>query len=79
MIKKDYVFPYELGDGVGQAARWEDDVLSVTFLGIIPMKRFKNGKIKKAAARLLFCVRRERKNLAFCCHFSLLFCLFVLH
>lgn len=32
MIKKDYRFPYDLGDGAGYAARWEDDVLSMTFL-----------------------------------------------
>ena len=32
MINKDYVFPYDLGDGNGYAARWEDDILSMTFL-----------------------------------------------
>ena len=32
MINKDYVFPYDLGDGDGYAARWEGDVLSMTFL-----------------------------------------------
>ena len=32
MIKKDYVFPYDLGDGAGYAAIWEGDVLSMTFL-----------------------------------------------
>lgn len=31
MIYKDYIFPYFLGDGVGKGARWEDDVLSITF------------------------------------------------
>ena len=31
MINKDYVFPYELSDGGGYAARWEDDILSMTF------------------------------------------------
>ncbi|MBQ8375280.1 MAG: hypothetical protein IJX98_06905 [Clostridia bacterium] len=31
MIKKDYVFPYILHDGVGLGARWEGDVLSMTF------------------------------------------------
>lgn len=32
MIKKDYVFPYYIGDGIGFCARWEDDILSMTFL-----------------------------------------------
>ena len=32
MIKKDYVFPYDLGDGAGYAAIWEGDILSMTFL-----------------------------------------------
>ena len=32
MINKDYVFPYDLEDGAGYAARWDGDVLSMTFL-----------------------------------------------
>ena len=31
MIKKDYKFPYDIGDAVGLGARWEGDVLSMTF------------------------------------------------
>lgn len=31
MIKKDYIFPYDISDGVGKGARWEGDILSITF------------------------------------------------
>ena len=31
MIDKNYIFPYFLSDGVGKCARWEGDVLSMTF------------------------------------------------
>lgn len=31
MIKKDYVFPYELGDGASKCAVWEGDELSMIF------------------------------------------------
>ena len=31
MIEKDYVFPYNIIDGAGMFARWEDDILSMTF------------------------------------------------
>ena len=31
MIRKDYVFPYEIWDGDGHGAKWEGDVLSMTF------------------------------------------------
>ena len=31
MIKKDYQFPYDIGDAVGLGARWEGNVLSITF------------------------------------------------
>ena len=31
MIKKDYFFPYDISDGIGSAAKWEDSTLSVTF------------------------------------------------
>lgn len=31
MIKKDYVFPYDICDGVGKCVRWEGDKLSMTF------------------------------------------------
>lgn len=31
MVKKDYVFPYDIGDGWGTGARREGDILSMTF------------------------------------------------
>lgn len=31
MINKDYIFPYEIHDGLGLGARWESDKLSITF------------------------------------------------
>lgn len=31
MIKKDYVFPYNISDGVCLGAIWENDILSITF------------------------------------------------
>lgn len=31
MIKKDYIFPYELGDSAILGAKWENDVLTITF------------------------------------------------
>lgn len=31
MVKKDYVFPYDIADGCGTGARWEGDILSMTF------------------------------------------------
>ena len=32
MIKKGYVFPYDLSDGNGYGAHWDGDILSMTFL-----------------------------------------------
>lgn len=31
MIKKDYIFPYNVSDGVAKGAKWVDDKLSMTF------------------------------------------------
>ena len=31
MVKKDYIFPYDISDGVGKGASWNNDVLSMTF------------------------------------------------
>ena len=31
MIKKDYIFPYDISEAVGKGARWEGNVLSMTF------------------------------------------------